>query len=94
MSTTNRGLQWERFADQVLNHVETYTVGQYGDHPNDQATDFTVSEMQMNLKRYVNRIGTGQRGEEEQVRDCLKIAHYACLLMAEIKQEDCPNAGS
>ena len=83
---SNRGFEWRRFSTDVLDHIEEYTVPQYGDSPNDQASSFTLSEIQMNMKRYLNRMTTGQRGQEEQLRDMYKIAHYSCLAAILIKK--------
>jgi len=84
---SKRALQWMNFAVEVFRHVEDYTVPQYGDMPDDQADLFTIQEIQMNLKRYINRIGSNSRGTGEAIRDCYKIAHYACLLLARILKD-------
>jgi len=85
---SKRGDQWTQFAyDEVYKHIEDYTVPQYGDMPHDQVSEFTVEDFKTNLKRYVNRIGVGARGKKEALRDCLKIAHYACLLYFKLKEE-------
>ena len=72
MSLSSRGKQWNKFAGQVENHIENYTVPQYGDAPNDQVEEFTLEDFRVNLKRYVNRIGSNARGAEEAKRDCKK----------------------
>ena len=82
--TTVRGHEWADFAKDVLTHVENYTVPQYGDAPDDQASEWGLDEIKAQLQRYVIRIGKGARGPEEAARDCLKIAHYACLLAGKI----------
>ena len=82
--TTVRGHEWADFAKDVLTHVENYTVPQYGDAPDDQASTWDVLEIKSQLSRYVNRIGRNARGEAESRRDCLKIAHYACILALRI----------
>ena len=87
MHLSKRGTQWTAFSRRTLEHIEEYTVPQYGDLPNDQASQFTLSEIQMNLKRYINRMGSGARGPEETLRDTFKIAHYACLAQALITEE-------
>lgn len=84
---TNRGEEWALFAADVLGHVENYTVPQYGDAPDDQASEWGPDEIKAQLQRYVNRIGKGVRGPEEAARDCLKIAHYACILAAKMGEE-------
>ena len=77
---SNRLLLWDCFADEVGRHVEEYTVPQYGDFPDDQATKFTEEDLKTSIKRYVNRIDSNARGEIEATRDLLKIAHYASML--------------
>lgn len=83
---SQRGEDWTYFAAAVFNHIEDYTVSQYGDKGHDQATDFTVEEIVMNMKRYLNRVGRNSR-EGEQERDCLKLAHYACMLKEKLVEE-------
>jgi hypothetical protein len=70
--------RWQEFAERVEVHIEQYTVPQYGDWPDDQMAGFCVDEIKMNIKRYLNRIGRDQRGIENSLMDCKKIAHYAC----------------
>ena len=81
-----RELEWQNFSANVLQHIIDYTIPQYGDMGDDQASDFTLPEIQMNMKRYVNRITSGQRGLTEQLRDAKKLAHYACFLHALLLQ--------
>ena len=75
-----RGKEWDAFAKNVEEHIETYTVPQYGDAPDDQASQFTEHDMAANIKRYVNRLESNARGPEEAQRDLLKIAHYCAML--------------
>ena len=75
---SNRYQMWEDFAKIVGDHVETYTVPQYGDYPADQLTEWTLEDLATTIKRYSNRLGKNARGKEEDIRDMLKIAHYAC----------------
>lgn len=84
---SQRASQWMGFSNEVFQHIEDYTVPQYVDMPDDQAESFTIQEIQMNLKRYVNRINSNSRGTGEAIRDCYKIAHYACLLLARILKD-------
>ncbi len=77
---SKRAEQWNEFAKTVEDHIEDYTVPQYGDAPDDQVEHFSAADIKVQLERYVNRIGSNARGEVEAKRDCLKIAHYACLL--------------
>ena len=73
----HRLLMWYAVADIVADHVDTYTVPQYGDYPNDQLSIFSVEDINTQLTRYCNRFGKNARGEEEELRDLLKIMHYA-----------------
>jgi hypothetical protein len=67
------------FAMTVLSHIEHYTVPQYGDFPNDQVTPWTSGDCKKQIAKYVARFGSNQRGCEDEMRDLLKIAHYAAL---------------
>jgi len=69
--------EWSIFAHKVASHIVNYTVPQYGDKGSDQADDFTVEDCAQHIKRYANRVGKNSRGHAEQLRDFLKIAHYA-----------------
>ena len=77
---SKRGDQWNKFAHIVSHHIEEYTVSQYGDYPEDQATHFTTDDLVKAMQRYLNRYGRGARGREESIRDILKVAHYAQML--------------
>lgn len=81
-----RGIQFLEFVEDVLDHIENYTVEQYGDYPNDQMTNATPEEILHNMTRYINRAKTNARGPVEADRDILKMAHYACILRLRIKQ--------
>ncbi len=71
---------WREFADAVEAHIRDYTIPQYGDYPDDQMSTFTDEDIKTAIARYENRRGKGARGIAEEMRDCLKIAHYyQCL---------------
>ena len=78
--SSERLKRWQMFSEGVAVHIEQYTVPQYGDYPDDQMAGFTADEIKMNMKRYLNRIGRDQRGAENSLMDCKKLAHYACEL--------------
>jgi len=84
---SKRGLNWERFSALVLEHVERYTVPQFGDAPNDQVEAWTAEDCIKAVRKYYERFGRGQRGKKEQLRDMLKIAHYASLAYEKMSQE-------
>ncbi|MDR2055652.1 MAG: hypothetical protein LBQ10_07280 [Desulfovibrio sp.] len=77
---SRRGVEWAKFAVLVLQHIEEYTVPQYGDAPDDQASGFSEHDIAVNMRRYVNRLESNSRGPEEARRDLLKIAHYCAML--------------
>lgn len=84
---SNRGKEWSAFSSHVAEHVDGYTVPQYGDAPDDAVSQFSEHDIAMNLQRYVNRIETSQRGPEEAQRDLLKIAHFCAILYYKREQK-------
>jgi len=76
---SNRYNMWEDFAKVVGDHIEGYTTSQYGDYPNDQLAEWTTDDIATTIKRYANRMGKNARGEQDQLLDMLKIAHYASV---------------
>jgi hypothetical protein len=77
---SKRGKEWNNFSRIVARHIEGYTVPQYGDAPDDQASKFSEQDIIANIRRYVNRMESNARGPEEAQRDLLKIAHYCAML--------------
>jgi hypothetical protein len=77
---TQQSKEWAEFAVSVLQHIEEYTIPQYGDAPDDQASKFTGHDIAVNLQRYVNRLESSRRGFEDAQRDLLKITHYCAML--------------
>jgi hypothetical protein len=75
----NRCQEWRIFAMHVEDHVRNYTVAQYGDSPGDQLDYWTPEQCRESMQRYLNRFNKGIRGKAEDLRDMLKIAHYACV---------------
>ncbi len=76
---THREQEWIAFAARVRQHVADYTVPQYGDWPDDEVAGWSPQQCIDAIKRYCVRFGTNQRGPKGQLRDLLKIAHYAAL---------------
>lgn len=72
----NRLIEWDGFSQLVREHIETYCIPQYGDN---QAGAYSATECCRNIERYTGRCGKNMRGDDEQRRDFLKMAHYACL---------------
>jgi hypothetical protein len=75
-TNSKRGKDWVLFAEMVLSHIDKYTVPQYGDEGDDIATDYKPEDALRSAAKYVARYGKNSR-EGEQLRDFLKIAHYA-----------------
>lgn len=74
--------QWFTFYNEVDSHIRNYVIPQYGDFPDKTIVKFTPEKLQGKLEAYVDRIGKSSRGTEDAIRDCLKIAHFACYLHA------------
>jgi hypothetical protein len=72
-----RGEEWMEFANEVLEHIENYTVPQYGDKGDDRASEYDLAVIAEHIGRYRDRIGSNARGSVEARRDMIKIAHYA-----------------
>lgn len=82
-----RSDDWNVFAEEVDNHINFYTVPQYGDKGNDEADDFTPEECVKHIKRYAARHGKNQRDGQE-LLDLIKIAHYAQLAYTKILENE------
>jgi len=83
---TLKGDQWIDFSADTLAHIEEYVVPQYGDFPDEMIEGFSVDDIRKQIDRYLKRVGKNSRGQREDERDCLKIAHYACFLHNRIKK--------
>lgn len=77
----------EQFHGAMISHIEFYTVGQYKDYPEDEATHYSVADCIFNIRRYSRRYGTSARTGEERL-DMLKIAHYAAIAAMKIHGGD------
>lgn len=73
---SERGNDWVTFADTVLNHIEKYTVPQYGDKGDDLITGYTAEKCVECIEKYAKRFGSNQREGQDKL-DMMKIAHYA-----------------
>jgi len=81
---TKRGQEWIDFAQEVLKHIDEYSIKQYGDAPNDAVASFTTSQIVSSIERYCARFGKNAREGQDQL-DLKKIAHYAAILSNKIK---------
>lgn len=84
---SKKSADWVCFTANVTQHIEEYVVPQYGDKGTDEATEYTAEECAGHIKRYATRFGKNSRGNEEQLRDLIKIAHYAQLAYDKLKEE-------
>lgn len=71
-----RADEWSVFAHQVYQHIEGYTVPQYGDAGEDLCMAYTPEHCIKQIERYCKRFGKNQR-EDQDALDMIKIAHYA-----------------
>lgn len=81
VSRSKRAEEWIRFSNEVLAHIENYTVPQYGDYPNDQMTEWTIPECFKAVTKRVARYGRNSR-EGQQNLDFKKMAHEVCIAWA------------
>lgn len=81
---TKRGQEWIDFAHEVLQHIDLYTIPQYGDLPDDAVASFTCEQIISSIERYCARFGKNAREGQDQL-DLKKIAHYAAILSNKIK---------
>jgi hypothetical protein len=85
--TYNRIEQWDRFSEQVRRHIVQYTLEQYGNPEGDeQVEEFTAEDCWKQIMRYTNRRNSCTRGKTEQMRDVIKVAHYAQFIYAKLKE--------
>jgi hypothetical protein len=72
-------MEWEQFNDEVIAHIASYCIPQYGNAPDDEVGAWTAKDCMRAIAKYLGRYGKNARGDADQERDFLKIAHYACL---------------
>lgn len=85
---TTKLKQWRAFSKEVENHILNYVKPQYGDFPDKTIAKFTPEKIQGKLEAYVDRIGKSSRGLIDEIRDCLKVAHFMCYLHAILTKGD------
>lgn len=86
MAKTKRGTDWQIFAVAVLNHIETYTVPQYGDKGDDMASEYTAQDCVNQVKKYMSRHGRNARPGQDRL-DLLKAAHYLQMAVMNLDKE-------
>ena len=82
-----RGLEWLTFSDSVMEHVEKYTVPQYGDKGEDNVSEWSAEECFKQVEKYLKRRKTNQRSGQNRL-DILKAAHYLCLAEAKLQDDN------
>lgn len=87
MGLSNRAKQWQRFSDIVLQHIEEYTVPQYGDEPDDQIEDWSAKECVRAIGKRCARHGSNSRDGQE-LLDIKKMAHESCLAYFKLEKEN------
>ncbi len=70
-----RGREFSRFAELVVDHIENYTVPQYGDKGEDQCTNYSIDDCIKQAQKYLARYGRNAREGQEEL-DFKKAAHY------------------
>jgi len=84
---SKRGEDWVKFGGKVLEHIEIYTVPQYGDRPNDEVEDWSPEACVLAARKYCGRFGSNSRKGQEKI-DLLKIAHFAQLAYDKMEKPD------
>lgn len=86
---SKRGDDWMEFARKVHEHIENYTVPQYGDKGEDQASEWPPAMLLEQAKKYGNRFGRNQR-EGQEMLDFMKMAHYVQMTATKFDEERSP----
>lgn len=74
------------FKKRVLDHIEKYTVPQYGDMPGDQIESWTSEEVVKNIRKRCKRYGKNSRLGQEKL-DILKMAHECCIAFSKLRRK-------
>lgn len=84
---SNRAKEVKRFSDILIEHVESYTVPQYGDAPDDQVESWSSAQCVKQIGKYAARFESNARGTKEKFQDLKKIGHYAALAFFKLWNE-------
>jgi len=79
MNLSKREEQFMQFEIIVGEHINNYTIPQYGDAPDDEVEKWSAEQCVLAIQKYTKRFSSSQRGRLESLRDMVKIAHFACL---------------
>lgn len=83
---SNRAKAFNQFADKVINHIDGYTVPQYGDSPNDNVESWNSEDCYKQAEKYIKRRNTSRRPDEKKL-DILKAVHYLQLAAEKMEAE-------
>lgn len=83
---SKRSRNFLHIIDDMIKHIDEYTVPQYGDAPNDSIEYWLAIDCVKNIEKYVKRFGKNQRKGQAKL-DMLKIIHYAQLAYDKIEEE-------
>ncbi len=84
-----RSLEFLKFTSDVIQHIENYTIHQYGDAPDDQISEWSAADCIISIKKRVSRHGRNSRKGQDKL-DLLKIAHEACIAYFKLKDYNIP----
>lgn len=85
---SEKGISWENFADIVYDHVENYSVPQYGPNIEENSDVASAEDCRKYIAKYLRRAGSERRGRIEELRDLVKIAHFAQFAFDMMKPTD------
>jgi hypothetical protein len=88
LERSKRGSDWNEFSRNVSAHIEDYTVPQYGDKGEDQATDYSIYDHLKQVLKYISRFGKNSRPGQEYL-DFLKAAHYIQMAATLYQNKKC-----
>ena len=74
---SNKGQAWIDFQYTVLDHIENYAVPQYGPDITENSDVQGAEDCRKYIAKYLRRAGSERRGRIEELRDLVKIAHFA-----------------
>lgn len=85
----DRVLEFRIFTEAaMIPHLIRYCEQQYGNPSGEEQIDgFTAEDCKKAIERYTNRFGKNARGPVEQLRDAIKISHYAQVMYDKLKEE-------
>ena len=72
-----KGNTWLSFSAITLEHIENYSVPQYGPDIKENTDVDGPDDCRKYIAKYLRRAGSERRGRIEELRDLVKIAHFA-----------------